>query len=159
MTEKMKCKHGEFDPMKGCPQCTAEKRAEVIKTAQAVRGGDASAVEPLLKAVNLPSCIVKVQYSEGSRGFTYYSMDRLQVGDIVWVPVRDTTARGTIIEIDVPASEVEAFKDKVKTIPAGSKVPAVRPEQEEMEDGLNSEGKTLAGAESEALTYRLAATL
>lgn len=70
--------------------------------------------------------LVKVQYGSAttgefsSREYTYYSMDRLAVGDILSVPVGDRIAHARVSAIDVPESEIEAFKDKVKTIPAGS---------------------------------------
>lgn len=74
--------------------------------------------------------LVKVRYIQGedlsSREYTYYSEDALQPGDLVIVPVRDTTGRAQVSAIDVPESEVEAFKDKVKVIPAGS---VIEPEE------------------------------
>jgi len=97
--------------------------------------------------------IVKVQYYSATTGdfskreYTYYSEDKLKVGDIAIVPVRDTTDKAMVTAINVPIEKIAGFKDKVKTIPAGSKVEGtvtkVRPEQQEMEDGLNSEGFTL----------------
>ena len=105
---KGKCEHGEFDLKEGCPQCIAKREA-----------GEG---QPKTN-------IVKVRFSttdESSKGYTYYSEDRLDVGDSVMVPVRGTVTKGTVIAIDVPESEVEAFKDKVKTIPAHS----VRPSED-----------------------------
>ncbi len=70
--------------------------------------------------------IIKVRYySEttgemSNRSYTYYSEDILKVGDIVIVPVKDTVGKAKVDAIDVPESEIEAFKDKVKVIPAGS---------------------------------------
>jgi len=70
--------------------------------------------------------IVKVQYwsggfqETGGREYTYYSEDPLKVGDMVLVPVRDTVGKAKVSAIDVPETEIAAFKDKVKTIPAGS---------------------------------------
>lgn len=124
------CKHGEFNLMEGCERCIEEARMEreALKNASRIMAGDTSAVEPLLKAVNLPSAIVKVRYfSEqtqelSAREYTYYSVDRLKVGDIVMVPVRDTTGKAQVTAIDVAESEIVAFKDKVKTIPAGSRL-------------------------------------
>jgi hypothetical protein len=70
--------------------------------------------------------LVKVKYSkDGSysgREYTYYSEDDLDIGDIVNVPVRDTTGKAMISAIDVPENEIEKFRDKVKIIPAGSVV-------------------------------------
>ena len=138
------CQHGEFDITTGCPQCIADRMAEegnnkasiaeTIKAAQEVKGGDASAVERLLKAVSLPSCIVKVQYYSETTGeasdreYTYYSENPLKVGDIVLVPVRGRATKAKVSAIDVPEAEIASFKDKVKIIPAGSMV-TTPPEQ------------------------------
>ncbi len=70
--------------------------------------------------------IVKVQYYSMTTGelspreYSYYSIDRLAVGDIVTVLVRDTTTKAKVTAVDVPEAEIAAFKDKMKTIPAGS---------------------------------------
>ncbi len=72
--------------------------------------------------------IVKVKYYSETTGelsgreYTYYSEDALKVGDIVTVPVRDTTGKAQVSAIDVLEPEIAAFKDKVKMIPAGSVV-------------------------------------
>ena len=103
-----KCKHGQFDLAKGCPQCmedTLSGRAELAKPH-----------------------IVKVQYYSETTGelspreYIYYSADRLNMGDIVILPVRDTTGKAKVSAIDVPEAEIVAFKDKVKTVPSGAKV-------------------------------------
>lgn len=71
--------------------------------------------------------IVKVRYIDGSTGeisgreYTYFSEEFLSVGDLVTVPVKDTIGKAQVTAVDVPESEIAAFKDKVKTIPAGSK--------------------------------------
>ena len=147
------CPHGEFDIIDGCPQCMADRMAEegntkegiaeAIKAAQDVLAGDTSAVERLHKAVNLPSCIVKVQYYSETTGFesiredTYYSVETLKVGDIVMVPVRDTTGKAKVSAIDVPESEIADYKDKVKTIPAGSIIAPKVLETTIVEEGLD----------------------
>ncbi len=70
--------------------------------------------------------IVKVQYLNPvtnqffSREYSYFSEDTLQVGDIVTVPVKDGTGKAKVSVVNVPESEIEAFKDKMKTIPANS---------------------------------------
>jgi len=150
------CKHGEFDLKTGCAQCIAEKRAEAEVNSPAniaKRVAEAQATKkPFIEQeipteYNLP--IVKVQYySEtsgelSSRQYTYYSADQLVVGDIVTVPVRDTTGKARVSAVGVSESEIASFRDKVKTIPSGSIVPVVKPENEEMEEGLNAEGLTL----------------
>ncbi len=71
--------------------------------------------------------IIKVRYYSETTGqfsgreYSYYSEEHLNVGDIVTVPVRDSTGKAQVSAVDVPESEIEAFKDKVKTIPAGAK--------------------------------------
>jgi hypothetical protein len=70
--------------------------------------------------------IVKVRYfSEtteelSTREYTYYSIDPLKVGDIIIVPVRDSTGKAKVSAIDIPEADIDDFRDKVKTIPAGS---------------------------------------
>ncbi len=69
--------------------------------------------------------IVKVQYLTdddrlSDRAYTYYSEEPLKVGDIVIVPVRDSTGKAKVSAVGVPETEIEAFKDKIKTIPTGS---------------------------------------
>jgi len=70
--------------------------------------------------------IVKVKYysettkTYSEREYSYLSENSLNVGDIVIVPVRDTTGKAMVTAINVPESEVAAFKDKLKVIPAGS---------------------------------------
>ena len=70
--------------------------------------------------------LVKVRYFNehsgllGSREYTYYSEEPLKVGDIATVPARDTTSKAKVVSIYVLESEIAGFKDKIKTIPAGS---------------------------------------
>lgn len=117
--EKGNCKHGKFDLMEGCPQCTADRMAK--------EGNTEASIAEAVKANQRQ--IVKVQYYSQTTGeisdreYTYYSIDRLQVGDIVQVPVRDTVAKAKVSAIDVSAAEIAAFADKVKTIPGCSVIP------------------------------------
>jgi len=68
--------------------------------------------------------IVKVKYysettkTYSDREYSYLSENGLKVGDIVTVPVRDTTGKAMVTAVNVPESEVAAFKDKLKVIPA-----------------------------------------
>ncbi|MDD5704181.1 MAG: hypothetical protein PHU23_19275, partial [Dehalococcoidales bacterium] len=70
--------------------------------------------------------IVKVKYysetnkSYSEREYSYLSENGLSVGDIVNVPVRDTTAKAMVTAVGVPESEVAAFKDKLKVIPTSA---------------------------------------
>ena len=109
------CKHGEFNLMAGCKACIAEREvAELAEKVKVKLAGESN--------------IVKVQYYSETTGelspreYTYYSTDRLSVGDIVIVPVRDTTGKAKVGSVDVSVEEIAAFKDRVKTIPAGAKV-------------------------------------
>lgn len=108
---KITCKRHdvEFDPTKGegCPQCMAERLGQQLKE-------------------KLKSNIVKVKYFSETTGelssseYSYRTEEPLEVGDIVTVPVRDTTGKAKVSVIDVPETEIEAFRDKVKMIPAHS---------------------------------------
>jgi len=81
--------------------------------------------------------LVKVQYYSEKTGelspreYTYFSEEPLAIGDIVIVPVRDTTGKAKVIAIDVLDAEIEAFRDKVKVIPAGAKFVDQRPKYTE----------------------------
>ncbi|MFA6307090.1 MAG: hypothetical protein WC639_04775 [Patescibacteria group bacterium] len=79
--------------------------------------------------------IVKVKYiidqstkKQSFSEYSYFSLEPLQVGDEVVVPVKDTTGRAVVTAIDVPQAEIQPFINKVKTIPAGSKVQPAIPE-------------------------------
>lgn len=73
------------------------------------------------------SNIVKVQYFNSDaneftgRSLSYYSEENLNVGEVVDVPVNNAIRRSRVTEINVPESEIAAFKDSMKTIPAGAK--------------------------------------
>lgn len=47
------------------------------------------------------------------RAYTYLSNEVVKVGDVVQLNENST---GVVVEINVPESEVEPFKDKLKTI-------------------------------------------
>jgi len=78
--------------------------------------------------------LIKVKYIISSQGelstsaYTYFSETDLEVGDSVIVPVRDTTAKAQVIEVDVDEAEIAAFRDKVKIIPVGAKEQPTIPE-------------------------------
>lgn len=158
-----KCKHGEFPLAEGCPQCIADRMGEEGNTEASIAEGIAEANRN----------IVKVQYySEttgelSSREYTYFSADRLNVGDVVTVPVRDTTGKAKVSAVDVSAAEIVNFKDKVKTIPSGSiiltkpelePVPELIGEQLAKEAGISDPAAETAlvvapGADAEAMGY------
>lgn len=61
--------------------------------------------------------IIKVQFLKGEvpsgKAYTYFSEEMVSTGDLVQI---NSSAKGVVTEIDVPESEIEAFRDKVKTI-------------------------------------------
>jgi hypothetical protein len=71
--------------------------------------------------------IVKVKfYNEETKEFkgreySYYSEDPLKVGDIVTAPTFRGQGKVQVTAVDVQESEIVAFKDAVKTIPAVKK--------------------------------------
>jgi len=119
----------DFDPIKGegCPQCIKERRRAAGIRPEQDEMEDELNSEGLTLVGSNPE-LVKVRYvtsddeAVSSREYTYYSEELLNVGDIIMVPVRDTTAKAKVSAIDVSEAEILAFKDKVKTIPAGSKL-------------------------------------
>jgi len=118
------CRHGPFELKKGCPQCIEERRA-----GPGGPGANTYGAKP-------EPHIVKVRYFSETTGelstreYTYFSEDRLAVGDVVMAPVKlfrgdspeDKPTKAKVTAINVPESEIAAFKDKVKTIPAGAKM-------------------------------------
>jgi len=144
--------NGIIDLAEGCPLCIAERQAadaevnspaniakrikEAEQAAKNLFGTDAiSIVEEDGIPVAPPVSIVKVQYSmtknagteheyvafEG-RAYSYFTAEPLDVGDVVEVPVQNHNMKGKVVEINVPESQIAAFRDKVKTIPAGSRI-------------------------------------
>lgn len=123
------CKHGEFDLREGCPKCIEERSIAVEGVT--LEDGDKITVEA---TITLPAGdtkgldIVKVRYYSETRGelsqreYSYFSVEPLDVGDIVIVPVRDTTRKAKVTAINIPESEIAAFRDQVKTIPSGAKI-------------------------------------
>lgn len=108
--------------------------------------------------------IVKVKYyitddKLSTTDYSYYSEAPLNVGDIITVPVRGTACKAQVSQIDVPESEVSAFKDKLKTITAvltpAEMFPAVIPEPAEVKlelagDAYMMEGKALISINPES---------
>ena len=109
-------KHGEFVLRDGCPECISDQKEFDAPDNYGIKGG----VE--LEEGNPTTRIVKVRYCsettgyESDREYTYFAESQLQVGDIVMVPIKDRDAKAKVSAINVPESEIEAFRDKVKTI-------------------------------------------
>lgn len=61
--------------------------------------------------------IIKAQFLKGEipsgKAYTYFSDEMVSVGDLVKI---NSSAKGVVTEVNVPESEIEAFRDKVKTI-------------------------------------------
>jgi len=140
------CKHGEFNLAEGCPECIAESRSAIDK-AMEESGLIAFELKPESELV-----IVKVRYisestgEESAREYSYFSIDPLNVGDKVTVPVRDRVQKAVVTAIDVPESEIEAFRDQVKTIPSGKRV-ADAAFRRSLLEGANEEARKEMGHE------------
>ena len=107
----MKCKHGEFDPTKGCPKCVAEAAA-----------AKREALFPTAKNLVKVKYIPETTGAESERAYSYFTEEPLAVGDLVKVPVKDRVGKAKVVEINVPEDTVAAFRAAVKTIPAGSRL-------------------------------------
>lgn len=61
--------------------------------------------------------IIKVRFLKedkpAGKEYTYYSPVEVKTGDIVQI---NSAAKGTVTEVDVSEAEIEAYRDKVKTI-------------------------------------------
>lgn len=126
------CKHGEFNLLDGCPKCIAERRDTINKEAHVEafeRMAGSLGINMGTPTANGPLSIVKVKYYSAttgelsSREYTYFAEEELALGDVVMVPVKDRIGKATVTTVNVPESEIEPFRDKVKTIPKGSRVP------------------------------------
>ncbi len=140
---KINCpEHGvEFEALDGCPRCSADRQAEEANInspeniAERVKEAGAKA-QPLhnplgtFEDINVDTNIVKVKYFSDEKGplsnleYSYFSEVPLALYDKVMVPVRGRDQLAIVTAINVPESEIEAFKDKVKIIPAGSAIDA-----------------------------------
>lgn len=123
------CKHGEFELTEGCPQCIAERQAqEASRAAEAnyhIRDDNPDLATPL---------IVKVRYIKRETGevtgreYSYFTEEPLGLDFHVKAPTEHGHVEAVVTALDVPEAEVAAFRDRVRTIPAGSII--VRPAPE-----------------------------
>jgi hypothetical protein len=64
--------------------------------------------------------IIKLKFvrngQASGREYAYYTPVDVEVGDIVELESRDGIAKGIVTQVDVPESEIEAFKDRAKSI-------------------------------------------
>lgn len=117
----------EFEALDGCPQCIADRQAQ-----GANENSEENIAKRIKETVKNPKpvglSLVKGRFYSASKNesrgaeYTYYSMERLAVEDIVKAPGANGGTKIKITAIDVDPAEIEAFKDKVKVIPAGSKL-------------------------------------
>lgn len=140
---KGRCRHGEFNLKEGCPQCIEEARSKKVfgKSAEdyANETSDRLQVEHVksmykrhvdegLLPQEVETNIVKVKYWSDSKGeiagkdYCYFTAWPLVVGEYVMVPVRGRQQKAIVTEINVPESEIQAFRDAVKTISANEPV-------------------------------------
>lgn len=66
--------------------------------------------------------VIKLKYlragQPSGREYTFYTPAPVEVGDIVDIAVvsPDNTSQGMVTAVNVPLEEIEAFKDRAKTI-------------------------------------------
>ena len=81
--------------------------------------------------------VIKLKYlragQPSGREYTFYTPAPVEVGDIVDI---DNTSQGMVTAINVPLEEIEAFKDRAKTIigKAAQRTEAEEPEQKTLLD-------------------------
>jgi hypothetical protein len=71
----------------------------------------------------LETNIVSIKFSQapGAYEYSYYTAERLSVGDRLLVPAGHDFKIGWVAAIDIPESRVVGFKDRLKVIPPGSR--------------------------------------
>ncbi len=50
------------------------------------------------------------------REYTYYTPEKVEIGDIVEIESRNEISKGVVTQIDVPEEEIAPFRDIAKTI-------------------------------------------
>lgn len=64
--------------------------------------------------------IIKVRFNKDGqpqgREYSYLTPEEVEVGDIVELETRGKVAKGTVTQTQIPVGEIEAFKDKIKSI-------------------------------------------
>ncbi len=116
---KINCpEHGvEFEGLDGCPQCIEEAKVN-----------SQASIAERIEAVQPQPNIVKVKYFSDTDGplsdreYSYFSEIPLALYDKVMVPVRGRDQKAIVTAINVLEEEIEEFRDKVKTIPSGSRI-------------------------------------
>ena len=79
--------------------------------------------------------VIKLKYlragQPSGREYTFYTPAPVEVGDIA-----DNTSQGMVTAVNVPLEEIEAFKDRAKTI-IGKAAPKVEAEETEQKTLLD----------------------
>ena len=84
--------------------------------------------------------VIKLKYlragQPSGREYTFYTPAPVEVGDIVDMVSPDNTSQGMVTAVNVPLEEIEAFKDRAKTIigKAAQRTEAEEPEQKTLLD-------------------------
>ncbi len=125
MTEKMKCKHGEFDPMEGCPQCTAERKAgekvEVIVKVTAPPGAPEGEEEKVAsEIIHLAETIAEVQ-----------GAPRPEVTKIVKEPAADGLTEEEQTYEAAKADQPELTRKELLELPVEERRPILEKQAEE----------------------------
>jgi hypothetical protein len=112
------CPHGEFELAQGCPKCV-----------EAFRNlGEDNPESPV--------SIVKVRYIKLETGeptgreYSYFTAEPLGLDFHVKAPTQNGYVEAVVTALDVPEVEVAAFRDRVRTISAGSIMVRPAPEIE-----------------------------
>lgn len=86
--------------------------------------------------------VIKLKYlragQPSGREYTFFTPEAVEVGDLVDIAVvsQDNTSQGVVTAVNVPLTEIEAFKDRAKTIigKAAQKAEPEEPEQKTLLD-------------------------
>lgn len=86
--------------------------------------------------------VIKLKYlragQPSDREYTFFTPEPVEVGDLVDIAVvsQDNTSQGVVTAVNVPLTEIEAFKDRAKTIigKAAQKAEPEKPEQKTLLD-------------------------
>lgn len=66
--------------------------------------------------------VIKVKFlragQPSGRAYTYFTPEPVEVGDLVDIAIlsEDSKSQGIVTAVNVPMAEIEAFKDRAKTI-------------------------------------------
>ena len=118
------------------------KHVIICEAAALVLSDDWQAFMKYRKAGGKETNVIKLKYlragQPSGREYTFYTPAPVEVGDIVDIAVvsPDNTSQGMVTAVNVPLEEIEAFKDRAKTIigKAAQRTEAEEPEQKTLLD-------------------------